>query len=150
MATSAYQQTATTQQTLGRVISAGVKAGLGGGLVFGLMLGMMGMLPMIGMMVGSSSAALGFVIHMGISTFIGATYALVARRLPAWTTRHLAAGALNGVIWWVLGALIMMPLALGMNEMVLTIGQPQVMSLVGHLVYGLVTAYVFHRLYGRA
>ncbi len=45
MATSAYQQTATTQQTLGRVISAGVKAGLGGGLVFGLMMGMIGMLP---------------------------------------------------------------------------------------------------------
>ncbi len=83
MATSAHQQTATTQQTLGRVISAGVKAGLGGGLVFGLLMGMMGMLPMIGMMVGSSSAALGFVIHLGISTFIGATYALVARRLPA-------------------------------------------------------------------
>ncbi len=56
----------------------------------------------------------------------------------------------NGVIWWVLGALIMMPLALGMNQMVFAIGQPQVMSLVGHLVYGLVTAYVFNRLYGRA
>lgn len=128
---------------------AGAKAGLCGGLAYGVMMAMTGTLPMIGMMVGANSALLGFVIHMGISTFVGATYGFVACRLPSRTSRHLAAGALNGVVWWVLGALVAMPLALGMNEMVLTIGSSQVMSLVGHLGYGLITAYVFTRLYRR-
>jgi hypothetical protein len=32
---------------------------------------------------------------------------------------------------------------LGMNEMVLKIGQPQWMSLLGHVIYGLVTAFLF-------
>ncbi len=147
MATSAYQQTAPARQWFGHVIGAGLKAGLVGGLVFGVMMAMMGMLPMIAMMIGSSSAVWGFAIHMGISVYIGAVYALVARRLPARTALHLAAGVLNGVVWWVFGALIAMPLALGMPEMVLAVGQPQVMSLIGHLVFGLVTALVFSRLY---
>jgi hypothetical protein len=47
------------------------------------------------------------------------------------------------VIWWILGALLLMPLMLGMREMVLVIGGAQWMSLVGHLLYGVVTGLVF-------
>jgi hypothetical protein len=36
------------------------------------MMGMMGMLPMIGAMVGSASAAAGFAVHLVISALIGA------------------------------------------------------------------------------
>ena len=150
MATSTLRHTAKSQYRTSSPIKAGTLAGLGGGVIFGMMMGMMGMLPMVAGMVGSSSALIGLILHLGISAFIGASYGLVASRLPARTSVHVTAGMANGVVWWVLGALIMMPLALGMNEMVLTIGQPQVMSLIGHLVYGLVTAYVFNRLYGRA
>ncbi|MCH7638874.1 MAG: hypothetical protein IH855_05365 [Bacteroidetes bacterium] len=144
------RHTAKSQYRTSSPIKAGTLAGLGGGVIFGMMMGMMGMLPMVAGMVGSSSALIGLILHLGISAFIGASYGLVASRLPARTSVHVTAGMANGVVWWVLGALIMMPLALGMNEMVLTIGQPQVMSLIGHLVFGLVTAYVFNRLYGRA
>jgi hypothetical protein len=52
-------------------------------------------------------------------------------------------GALNGIIWWILGALILMPLMLGMGDMVFVIGGDQWMSLVGHLIFGVVTALVF-------
>jgi uncharacterized membrane protein YagU involved in acid resistance len=43
-----------------------------------------------------------------------------------------------GIIWWVLGALILMPIMLGMNAMVLQIGDMQWMSLIGHIVFGVI------------
>jgi len=39
--------------------------------------------------------------------------------------------------------LTLMPLFLGMTQMVFVIGQAQWMSLVGHLIYGVITALVF-------
>ncbi len=122
---------------------AGAIAGLGGGAVFGLMMAMMGMLPMVAMLVGSESAVVGFAVHMAISATIGAIYGIVASRLPRTTGTAVVAGAVNGVVWWVLGALILMPLMLGMNEMVFQIGQPQWMSLLGHLIFGVVTGLLF-------
>jgi len=55
----------------------------------------------------------------------------------------MGAGIVYGVIWWVLGALIMMPLMLGMSDMILQIGDAQWMSLVGHVIFGIVTAGFF-------
>lgn len=124
-------------------IIAGALAGLVGGAFFGLMMAMMGMLPMVGMLVGSESAIVGFVVHMGISAFIGAIYGVVASRLPQSTGVAIGAGAINGIIWWVLGALILMPLMLGMSAMVLQVGGDQWMSLIGHLVFGVVTGLAF-------
>ena len=53
------------------------------------------------------------------------------------------------MIWWVLGALILMPLMLGMTQMIFVIGQMQWMSLMGHIVYTVITALVFLALYKR-
>lgn len=140
----------TTQQplqavhlSLSKALIAGAIAGLGGGLVFGLMMGMMGMLPMVGMLAGQESATIGFVVHMIISAFIGATFGAIATRLPAGWGPVVMAGAVYGIVWWVLGALILMPLMLGMSQMVLAIGGPQWMSLIGHVIYGLVTGALF-------
>ena len=127
----------------GQSIVAGVLSGLVGGAVFGLMMAVMGMLPMVAMLVGSQSAAVGFLVHMAISAAIGGTYGLVAGRLPKTAAVGIMAGAVNGFVWWVLGALIMMPLMLGMTDMVLQIGQPQWMSLVGHLIFGVVAGLAF-------
>jgi uncharacterized membrane protein YagU involved in acid resistance len=121
----------------------GVLAGLGGGVVFGMMMAMMGMLPMVGMLVGQENATVGFVVHMLISAGIGGAYGVAASRLPQNTVTALVAGAVNGVVWWVLGALIMMPLMLGMGEMVFVVGEMQWMSLLGHLVYGVITGVLF-------
>jgi uncharacterized membrane protein YagU involved in acid resistance len=124
----------------------GAAAGLAGGLVFGLLMGIMGMLPMVGMLAGTDSALVGFVVHMGISALLGAVFGLSAARFLSGIGAAAAAGVIYGVIWWVLGALILMPLMLGMNEMVLAIGQPQWMSLMGHILYGVVTALVLSTL----
>ena len=147
MTTSSLRYTAKSQFRTSSPIKAGALAGLGGGVVFGIMMGMTGMLPMIAGMVGSSSALIGFILHLGISAFIGVSYGVVVSPLPARTSVHVAAGMVNGVIWWVLGALVMMPLMLGMSGMIFTIGSTQMMSLMGHVIYGVVTALLFLRIY---
>lgn len=126
-----------------RLASSGAIAGLAGGAVFGVMMGMMGMLPMVGMLVRQENAVIGFIVHLAISAFIGAVYGLVAGRFMLTTTSALIGGIINGVVWWVLGALVLMPLMLGMSQMVFVIEQAQWLSLLGHLIYGLVTAFVF-------
>ena len=54
-----------------------------------------------------------------------------------------------GVLWWVLGALILMPALLGMFQMIFVIEQMQWMSLLGHIIFGEVLALSFVWLYGR-
>jgi uncharacterized membrane protein YagU involved in acid resistance len=58
-------------------------------------------------------------------------------------TVALVGGVVNGVVWWVLGALMLMPLMLGMGEMVFAVGRDQWLSLLGHLMYGVITALAF-------
>lgn len=130
-------------KSAGKLITSGIIAGLTGGLVFGMMMAMMGMLPMVGMLVGVENAIVGFIVHMAISAFIGAVYGLVIGRFPVNATTALIGGIVNGMVWWVLGALILMPLLLGMSQMVFVIGSTQWLSLMGHVIYGLVTAFVF-------
>lgn len=132
------------------LIVQGAIAGLVGGVVFGIMMAMMGMLPMVGMLVGQESAVVGFVVHLAISAFIGAVYGLVISRFANTATVALVGGVVNGIVWWVLGALLMMPLFLGMGEMVFVIEQAQWMSLLGHILFGLVTAFVFLSLHRRS
>jgi len=124
---------------------SGVIAGLGGGVVFGMMMAMMGMLPMVAGLVGPQSPLVGAVGHMAISAAIGAFYGLAV------TIGHfdltwgfaIVSGMVNGIIWWVLGALILMPLGLGMSSMVFAIGSAQWLSLMGHVIYGIVAALLF-------
>jgi uncharacterized membrane protein YagU involved in acid resistance len=141
MSATTFNQT--KNLTSARLITFGVIAGLAGGMVFGMMMAMMGMLPMIAGLVRSQSAFVGFIVHMFISAFIGAVYGLVAGRFPLTRLNAVIGGMLNGVFWWVLGALILMPIGLGMTSMVFHLGTVQWLSLMGHIIYGLVTAFVF-------
>jgi len=122
-----------------------VVGGIVGGLVFGAMMGMMGMLPMVASVVGSESAAVGFLYHMFNSVVIGAIFGLV---FGAWSHTYgqgAAMGLLYGVIWWVLGPLVLMPLMLGMGapQFGMALAPPMLMSLAGHLLYGLLTGLVY-------
>jgi uncharacterized membrane protein YagU involved in acid resistance len=132
-----------------RTLWTGAAAGLIGGIPFGMMMGMMGMLPMIGMLVRVESAIAGILVHALISAVTGALYGFLAMRLPqTWRTAVLA-GMAYGVIWWVLGALVLMPALLGMFQNIFVIGQMQWLSLMGHIVFGVVLAIAFHFLYPR-
>ena len=147
--TTAYSSQS-EQTTTVDALKYGIIAGLGGGLIFGLMMAMMSMLPMVGMLVGQESSVVGFIVHMGISGFFGAVFGLVAVRFFQGWSQLLIAGVVYGIIVWVVGALVMMPLLLGMNEMVFQVGQAQWMSLIGHIVFGLITGGIYAWLSQRA
>lgn len=63
--------------------------------------------------------------------------------MPINATTAFVGGIVNGVVWWILGALILMPLLLDMTNIILVLGQLQWMSLAGHILYDLVTSFVF-------
>ena len=120
-------------------IRLGIYGGLAGGAVFGTMMAMMGMLPMIGKMAGLPSAGFGFLVHMGLSAFIGATYAALFGGSARSVGRGLSHGLSYGGAWWLLGPLTLMPLFMGMglgvNWNAAAAGK-MLPSLVGHLIYG--------------
>jgi uncharacterized membrane protein YagU involved in acid resistance len=128
-----------------------VVGGIAGGLVFGAMMGLMGMLPMIGSIVGSNSAGIGFLYHMFNSIIIGAIFGLIFGALSYTYPRGALLGLIYGVVWWVLGPLILMPLFMGMGtmgigmqfSMALSMDTMLLMSLMGHLIYGLLTGLVY-------
>lgn len=124
----------------GRRASAGALGGVAGGLVFGMMMAMMGMLPMIAGMMGSNSAGVGAGIHLMISIIYGVAFALLAAAwLGSWG-RALFAAAIYGIALWVIGPLIVMPMMMGTALFALT--ATTMASLMGHLVYALLTAAV--------
>lgn len=129
-----------TMATMLTRVMDGVLAGLAGGVMFGALMAMMGMLPMVAMLVGSTSPVVGAIVHLVISAVLGVLLALV---VPAWSVAMtLVAGAVYGVIWWVLGPLLIMPTVLGMSQMVFVVDTAALLSLMGHVIFGVVAAAV--------
>src|ERR687894_2389142 len=131
--------------SLGQRIVGGVVGGVAGGLVFGAMMAAMGMLPMVASVVGSNSALIGFLYHMFNSVVIGAIFGLLFGAQSHTYRLGAALGLVYGAIWWVLGPMILMPLLLGMGtpQFGMAFTQPMLLSLVGHLIYGLITGVVY-------
>jgi hypothetical protein len=127
------QQNALVQGAIG-----GVVGGLVGGLGFGVIMGMGGMLPMVAGLVGSSAALVGFAVHMVISSIIGVSFGLLfGAQLKSYTSGALW-GLGYGALWWVLGPLVLMPLMMGMGvRFGAALTPPMLMSLGGHLIFGL-------------
>ena len=120
-----------------RNLKYGAYAGLAGGGVFGMMMAMMGVLPMIGKMVGAPSAGMGFLVHMVISAAIGASFAVILGRSVRRAATGIWRGLIYGAFWWMLGALTLMPVFLGMGpQWSADAAMKALPSLMGHLVYG--------------
>ena len=133
-------------RSFGRNVPKGILAGIVGGIVFGIMMAMMGSLTMIAKMMGSDSAVVGFAIHLMISSVFGAGYGLIARRASGSVKSSLGLGMAYGLFLWVVGALVMMPIMMGMSGMIFHVEGIQLMSLMGHIIFGVVTALVFYKL----
>lgn len=139
-----------TTSSLASRLGGGALAGLAGGVVFGVLMAMMGMLPMVAMLAGSESALVGFLVHLVNSAIIGAVFGLLAWSLAGRLLPVLGAGLVYGIVWWMLGALLIMPFWLSvtadpmMRDMIFVVGRDQWMSLLGHVIYGLVTAAVLY------
>ncbi len=100
------------------------------------MMQMMDMIPMVAMLVGSEAVAVGWVVHLAISVVLGIGFGLVSvKGLDAWGP-GIGMGLAYGVVWWVLGALIAMPLRLGMPAFEVNTMAWQ--SLMGHMIFGII------------
>lgn len=122
----------------------GVVSGLTGGLVFGLIMQGFGMMPAVASLVRSESVAVGWLIHLIISAIAGLTFAWWFGTQTHSLSQGLGYGSLLGLIWWIIGPLIIMPLWLGMNlQFANMFSQDLLLSLAGHLVYGIVTGITF-------
>ena len=142
-------------------LAAGALAGLVGGLVFGIMMQMMSaptpeggtmpMMAMVAMVVRSDSMAVGWLYHLLNSAVIGALFGAVLGGRVHNTVGGIGLGATWGFAWWILGGLILMPLFLGMPAFAPLQMPPMRMvamgSLVGHLIFGMITGLAFARLY---
>ncbi|AKS38365.1 hypothetical protein NP92_08560 [Anoxybacillus gonensis] len=122
---------------MSRLLKTGVLGGVVGGIIFGIMMQMMGMIPMIAMMVGSKSTVVGWGIHMIISIIFGAVFGY----LVTFTKHMFILSVIYGIIIWIVGPLVIMPLMLGMGTMIAHAFEPQqLMSLMTHLFFSFVLA----------
>jgi len=129
------QHTTSLSSTFARRVLAGVIGGLAGGVVFGMMMAMMGMLTTLASMAGSTSAWVGFAMHLMISVLIGLGLTVpFGNRLLTGYGRGTLVGMAYGAIWWALGPLVMMPLMLGTPFF--SLDMTTLLSLMGHVVYG--------------
>jgi uncharacterized membrane protein YagU involved in acid resistance len=125
-------------------IKWGAVASFGGGLLFSVLLLFAGYLPKLAMLAGGSSAALGFVVNMAGSVAIGISYGLLFQREAPNAASGICWGLLYGLIWWFAGPLTFLPLLLtGSCDWTIEAASALLPSLIGHLLYGLITASVF-------
>jgi hypothetical protein len=140
-------------------VLAGALAGLSAGVVFGAMMQLMqapaeggGTVPvlrMVAMVVGSGSVVVGWLYHLFNSAVIGASFGLLLGGRVRGYGGGAGWGAAYGLVWWVLGGLVLMPLLLGMPAFAPLRMAPMhgvaAGSLVGHVIYGLLLggAYVW-------
>lgn len=141
---------------------AGIVAGLIAGVVFGVLMqimtaptpdgGRMPMMAMVAKVVRSDSMAVGWVYHLFNSAVIGAIFGWLFGARATSTGAGIGWGALYGLVWWVLGGLVLMPMFLGMPAFApLKMMLPVAMgSLIGHLLYGVTLGSAFVWLRGRA
>lgn len=100
-----------------------------------------GMLGMVGGMIGAD-ALIGFILHIIISAVIGALYTgLFTQYVDLGSPLYNIAigGLIYGVIWWILGGLIIMPAIAGGELLQINLNSP---SLFGHVIFGHVLAFV--------
>ncbi len=127
-----------------RSLQWGMVASLAGGLLFSLVMLATGVLPRVAALVGGSSPALGFVVHLVISALIGMSYGALFQHEAPNLGSGVAWGLLYGLIWWFLGPLTLMPIFLGGSfTWTIEAAGAALPMLIGHLIYGAATACAF-------
>ncbi|MEP7327329.1 MAG: hypothetical protein ABI836_15370 [Gemmatimonadota bacterium] len=132
--------------------TAGIVAGLIAGVVFGVMMQMMKaptpdgmqvpMMMMVAKVVRSDSMVVGWIFHLFNSAVIGGLFGLLLGEKVHGIGSGLGWGAAYGLLWWVLGGLLLMPILLGMPAFA-PIKMPMMRtvalgSMMGHAIFGLI------------
>ncbi|WP_257346947.1 DUF1440 domain-containing protein [Pseudalkalibacillus decolorationis] len=130
------------KSNLMRSLKASVVGGIVAGIVFGILMQMMGKMPMIAGMMGSQSIAVGWMIHMVISIVFGAAFGMMATNIK----KVYLFGIVYGVMIWIVGPLLMMPLMMGMGtSLAAAFTPPQLMNLATHIMFALILSFVYQK-----
>ena len=130
-------------QTL-RAAGWGGVAGITGGIVAAPILVATGVLSRIAGLEGDLSLARGLLLHLFASAVLGVFWGFLFRREGLGLGRSLSWGLVFGVVWWYVGPLTLLPLLrTGEIDWRPAAASALLPSLVGHLVFGAVTAAVF-------
>ena len=122
----------------------GAVAGFAGGLLSSPIMLKTGVLMRIAGLDTSFSNWHGLLVHLLVSTAIGMTFGLLFRNESANLSAGVAWGWLFGLIWWYLRPMTLLPLLLtGVCDWSTDAASALLPSLIGHLVFGAVTACVF-------
>ncbi|UGY91486.1 hypothetical protein [Streptomyces gobiensis] len=125
----------------------GAAAAVVGGIGMGIWMSVskpledMAMIKMVAMLLGTDSAFSGWLIHMAIAITAGLVFGAL---LGQWAVRMVPAvglGLVYGVVWWIVGALWIMPANMGMP--VFELNDVTRSSLGAHLVFGLLLGLAF-------
>ncbi|WP_227394668.1 hypothetical protein [Jeotgalibacillus aurantiacus] len=123
-----------------RTVTVSLVASTVAGIVFGLYMQTIGMIPMIASLAGSESLFAGWTLHMIISWTFGLGYGAMTR----FSNRYIILGAVHGLLIWLIGPIIVMPLMMGMGTMFAEIlTGAQLTNLITHLGFSLITAFIF-------
>ena len=127
-----------------RGLLPGALAGLAGGVVFGAAMTQLGALPTIASLVRAESDGVGLIIHLFVTTILGAGFGLLVRHQRPGAGETLFWGLAYGTLWWFLGPLTLLPLLLGDGlTWDLPAAQQAFPSLLGHVLYGASTGFTF-------
>ena len=128
----------------------GALAGFIGGIVSSPIMLQTGVLSKVVGLDTSLTNLHGLVVHLLVSSAIGMTFGLLFRNESPNLGSGVAWGWLFGLMWWYLGPLTLLPLMLtGVCDWSTDAVSALLPSLIGHLIFGAVTAYVFLKLENR-
>src|ERR1700730_1896629 len=101
-------------------------------------------LSQIAGLVGCRSPVVGVIVHLLSSGLIGISYGLLFERESPDFAAGIAWGLLYGLVWWFAGRLTLFPILQGLSfTWTHEAAADALPLLVGHLIYGAVTAVVF-------
>ena len=127
-----------------RSIGWGAAAGLVGGLVCLPIIAAVTGLSVIAGLVGGTSPTVGVIVHLLISALIGVSYGLLFERESPDLPAGVAWGLLYGLVWWFVGRLTLFPIFQGLSfTWTFEAAADALPLLIGHLIYGAITAVVF-------
>ena len=122
----------------------GLLAGFAGGAVSSPIMLQTGVLSKVVGLDTRLSTLHGLLVHLLVSSLIGMTFGLLFRNESSSLGAGVAWGWLFGLIWWYLGPLTLLPLMLtGVCDWSTDAASALLPSLIGHLLFGAVTALVF-------
>ncbi|HUA86787.1 MAG TPA: hypothetical protein VMB85_23180 [Bryobacteraceae bacterium] len=123
----------------------GALAGLAGGLVSAPIMFATGVLPRATGPGGALSNVIGLTVHMLIGAVLGMSYGILFRDEAPNAGWGFLWGSVFGTMWWYLGPMTLLPLLLtGECDWSNDAASQLLPSLLGHVVYGGVTALAFY------